>query len=508
MDRMRRRAGALVNDCVPFMFVLALVMTPAPALARLDTETPRRLENGARLDWVPCAFEPQFGEDAHCASFHPAAVPGAQLPVVVLKSSLPDTRDSPVLYLPPGPASAVGLTAQGLAQWWHWMGLARWPHDLVLFDVPGAGESQPRLDCPEVRDADRAHLGRPLTAEDDLRLLQDALARCHKRLRASGIDPRAYATDRQVQAVGELMALLGGNDWNLWGVSYGTRLALHAVREFPGRVRSVILDSAYPPEVNGLLAKPWQFAQVATALGRACENDAACARAHPRAARDIEALLRRLAAEPVPLEVEKWPAQWRHTLAVNDYRLLWMLFLETYRPAWRPRFAHAVARALDGDFAPLLPLAENFVESLLDRDFSHGLYYATTCPEDLPGVSREAYLAEARRYPAVARHFLAEWDLHPCRAWGATPLPEAWYRPVESRVPALFLSGAHDTVTPPAWAARAARGFARGRHRVFAGSSHAVTWENDCAMGVAWEFLADPALPAVPACWREARHRP
>ncbi len=483
--------------------VLALLwLLPALAHARLDTAQPRRLDNGAHLDWVPCWFEPSFAGEVRCAHFVPSPVAAGdiavRLPVVVLKSSMLETRPSPVLYLPPGPGSAVGLTRRGMEVWWHWQGLARWPHDVVLFDVRGAGESRPRLDCPEIAESDRAGLARPLTAEQDLRALQLAAHRCHRRLRTSGIDPAQFSTERQVRDAGELLALLGGSDWNLWGVSYGTRLALHVAREFPARIRSLTLDSVYPPEVNGLLAKPEQFDRIVETLAGICARDATCAADHPALDRRMRELMARLAARPAPLTVEKWPGVWRHRLEVNDYRFLWMLFLESYRSPWHPRYPRAVTAALAGNYEPLQPLAETFIDTLLDPNASHGLYYSTVCPEDLAGVGRAAYVAEAQRHPAVADYVLPEWDLHVCHVWDAGRLPARYREPVRSDIPALLI-----TVTLPGWAARAATGLRNGRLYTLAHSSHAVTWENDCALGLVWEFLADPGAPAEPACWRE-----
>ena len=48
----------------------------------------------------------------------------------------------------------------------------------------------------------------------------------------------------------DLRHVLGIKQWNLHGVSYGTRLALSVMRDAPEGVRSVILDSPYPPEVH------------------------------------------------------------------------------------------------------------------------------------------------------------------------------------------------------------------------------------------------------------------
>jgi pimeloyl-ACP methyl ester carboxylesterase len=465
-----------------------------------------------RLDWVPCWFEAPFGREARCAHFYPsapaagaAAAPRARLPVVVLKSDLIDRRASPLLYLPAGPGSATGLDERGISHWSNRLMLTRWPHDLVLFDVRGAGLSQPRLDCPEIVEADRAGLELPLTAADDLRRLQATARQCHDRLRKSGIDPAEYSAARQMRDVGELMELLGGKDWNLWGVSYGTRMALHVAREYPERVRSVVLDSAYPPEVNGLLAKPEQFALALERLPALCANDPECSAAHPNLGKQLARLMSRLSGKPVKLQVEKWPGLWRHRLALNDYRLLWLLFLESYAPYYHPRYPDAIAGALAGRYERMLPLAETFIDTLLDPDFSHGLYYATICPEDLDGVRRDTYLAEVRRYPAVAKHLEAEWDLHVCHHWNAGRLPERFRAQVQSEIPALFLNGANDTATLPRWAESAAAGFRNGRHYQFAGSSHAVTWENDCAMALVWEFLAEPGAAPAATCAQDAK---
>ncbi|MBI2384292.1 MAG: alpha/beta fold hydrolase [Gammaproteobacteria bacterium] len=488
----------------------ARILAPVAALAlpfvaaALDIGADRRLDNGAHLHWTPCWFETPPGESAHCGWFQPSdGSTGARrvrLPVVVLKYGLADARESPVLYLPAGPGYPAGLDAAGMRGWWLQRERLRWPHDLVLYDPRGAGLAEPGLHCPEILEADRAGLAEPLSAAQDLRRLRAAARACRARLLSQGVDPARFSAAAQVRDAGELMALLGGNDWNLWGVSYGTRLALHVLREYPERVRAAILDSTYPPEVNGLLAKPEQFARTLDGLAARCARDAACGAAYPQLGRRMAQLLSRLAARPLLLEVEKWPGLWRQRLAVNDYRLLWMLFEESYARFYRPRYPRAVAAALRGDPEPLLPLAESFIGNLLDPAFSHGLYYATLCAEDLAGVDRAAYLAQVRRFPSVAAQVADDWDLHACHAWRSPELPSRYRMAVASEVPVLFLNGEHDTVTFPEWAARAARRFRNGRHVVFVGSAHAVTWENDCAMAAAWEFLAAPGNWVRPSC--------
>ncbi len=48
------------------------------------------------------------------------------------------------------------------------------------------------------------------------------------------------------------MEALGYPTYNLFGISYGTRLALVMMRDHPGAgIRSVVLDSSFPPEIPG-----------------------------------------------------------------------------------------------------------------------------------------------------------------------------------------------------------------------------------------------------------------
>ncbi|MGH8561945.1 MAG: alpha/beta hydrolase, partial [Nevskiales bacterium] len=337
----------------------------------------------------------------------------------------------------------------------------------------------------------------------DLRNLQQTAEACFGRLQEADFRPEDYSTPRQIRDVTELMQTLGGHDWNLYGISYGSRLALQVLRQSPDRIRSLILDSVYPPGVNGLISRPAQFARAWEGLLRDCVSDADCRLQHPRLGRDLDDLFRRLARDPVLLKIEQWPSDQVTPLLLNDYRLLWMLFLESYQPRYRPRLIPAVTAAVKGDFRPWQPIAADYLEVWLDPDFSHAVYLSTTCAEDLPGTTDESYQAELRRYPKLSAYMSEEWRLSPCHRWPVHALPEAMYRPVRSAVPVLLLNGRHDAATLPEWTHALLADFANGHHFVFEGSSHAVTWENPCAMAVAWEFLHDPRDWPLPPCLNE-----
>ena len=63
---------------------------------------------------------------------------------------------------------------------------------------------------------------------------------------------------------------------NLYGVSYGTRVAQHYVRRFPNRARSVILDGVVPPQIALGPATALNAEHALTRILLRCAHDAEC----------------------------------------------------------------------------------------------------------------------------------------------------------------------------------------------------------------------------------------
>ena len=74
---------------------------------------------------------------------------------------------------------------------------------------------------------------------------------CVQQLTATGVDLSQYTTSASANDAVALVKALGYDDYNLYGISYGTRLALEVMRNHPeSGLRSVVLDSTYPPEIK------------------------------------------------------------------------------------------------------------------------------------------------------------------------------------------------------------------------------------------------------------------
>ncbi|MEM7019854.1 MAG: alpha/beta fold hydrolase, partial [Pseudomonadota bacterium] len=163
-----------------------------------------------------------------------------------------EAKPDPVVLLGGGgPGGPVGLDAESAPFWgesFDW--LLSTGRDLIMIDQRGVGLSHPRLSCPQIHEASRRLLSENLDAESENRLLKRAARQCKNHLTNMQIDLSAYHTKSSAADIEDLRVALGYEQWNLYGISYAGRLALAILRDFPGSVRSIILDSALPFEAH------------------------------------------------------------------------------------------------------------------------------------------------------------------------------------------------------------------------------------------------------------------
>ncbi|MFC7583516.1 alpha/beta fold hydrolase [Nonomuraea antimicrobica] len=164
--------------------------------------------------------------------------PGRTIKVgyAVRASSAPGRRPDPIVYMSGGPGSASMQLMGFLSQMFP-------DRDVVTVEQRGSRYSQPSLACPETAQALLGQLRRPRAD------VGAAAARCRARLREQGVDLRGYHTKEIAADVVALRRELGYTRWNLFGVSYSTRVMMDVAAADPGAVRSVVLDSYLPESV-------------------------------------------------------------------------------------------------------------------------------------------------------------------------------------------------------------------------------------------------------------------
>jgi pimeloyl-ACP methyl ester carboxylesterase len=109
----------------------------------------------------------------------------------------------------------------------------------------------------------------------------EATRACHDRLVNEGIDLAAYNTTENAADFADLRTALGIRQWNVYGTSGGTGIALISMREHPQGIRSVILDSVIPPDIASLSTTWGSLQEAFTNIFAACEQQPACAQRYP-----------------------------------------------------------------------------------------------------------------------------------------------------------------------------------------------------------------------------------
>ncbi|MCL7976362.1 MAG: alpha/beta hydrolase [marine benthic group bacterium] len=470
--------------------VLAVVACGSPGQASVQAQSVPRFEPVDRSEFpvaVPASRRATVGylvvwEDRSTRS---ATI---RFPVAVVHAPEPSELE-PVLLITGGPGSG-SLTPAAYPGAYPWTA----ERDFVVFGQRGTQHAQPALECPELEKA----FGDVLNREDrDARyeILGAAARTCRERLRGSGVDLSAYHTDAITEDVDDLASVLGISRLILFGLSYGTRVALDLARDFPERVAAMVLDSPLPPDVQYDDESAVNFRNALEAVASACSEDTACDAAYPDLRNRFFAGLDAAEAAPVAVRLQDSG----HVLQLDGARLASLIDLGS--PGGLRLAPQRMAIIAEGDpelLRPLLP------QSYSGSGFAWGMRASVWCAEAWPFSER----AEASGPgPTLGGYESAAVSPPICREWGVPRRPGEFTRPVSTDIPTLLIAGEFDPATPPEWAHRAATSLSNSRVLVISGATHtpSVQWDGDgCAMSVATDFVAHPerwlADSDVPAC--------
>lgn len=401
--------------------------------------------------------------------------------VAVLPANTASPKADPLLILAGGP----GQSATSLASFASRLIEVRRTRDVVLIDQRGTGRSAPLACAAFARDEDAA---------DALDI--DPLPRareCAAELAAKGIDVAQYTTAAFVADLEAARNALGYPRWNLWGGSYGTRVALEYLRRHGTRVRSLVLDGAAPPSLKIPLSVWTTREHALESVFSACEATVSCKRAHPDLRATLDRIRETLGPDGRDVRIADPRTGEPQALRLTYAAVLAGLHPLTYLPELAVTLPEILERGANGDWAPLAAVAQ-MVTSDFAEQTTLALHYAVTCAEDVPRVAAE----DRARIVGLRSRILAERALAVCDVWPRGHQPPDATLPVESAVPALIISGALDPVTPPAYADEIAKALPNSRHIVAGGYGHIVS-PHACAPRLIAAFVESAGFDNLPS---------
>jgi pimeloyl-ACP methyl ester carboxylesterase len=372
--------------------------------------------------------------------------------------------------------------------------------DWVFFDQRGGGRSLPSLFCPPEPD----YLKQVKT--------------CRDRLIEEGVDLSQYNSARISSDMEALRKALGVKQWNVWGASYGARLAMTFARYYPASTRTVLVDGPYLPEDQERVEDLRGAEVVINKIFNKCAGDPACSAKFPDLRSRFLAALPKIRQQSIVAGEER----------IDDQRVVRFVIDSLYggaRPTFETRvqrvlaYADAVAR---GDGAVMLQIEKKMrdetppIPRLPDQGrWTVGQNLSIDCREEKPFESMEEY-AQAATKSELVRSLLGReggiWTFQACSLW-----PTGRADPIENtRVyydgPILAFTGELDPTLSGLAGYKIEMIYANARNVVFRNNGHVQFYIRTynysdeeypyrrCALELGRQFLADPLRKLDSGC--------
>ncbi len=420
-----------------------------------------------------------------------------KLHVMVFGTSSRDPAPDPLLYLAGGPGSSIVETS--LYQLPFFLRFLE-ERDVIVFDQRGVGSSEPVLDCPEDTKAVFDNLNQHLTTEEEKALHVDAMRTCRERLVDEGVDLTGYNTSENAADVRDLRLAMGIPEWNLYGVSYGTRLALATMRDYPQGIRSVILDSTFPLDVDFYSSIVPNADRAFKTLFDECAASPTCSRAYPDLESKLYATAGLLDEEPGRTTVYNPFTRQTHEVVVTGDRLVDTVFDALYVKDFIPLLPELIYDAAEYEFDMFELVFGTILGQIEFR--SSGMYFSFNCADEASFTSQAQVESASNLHPKLAPYLETDSIFEICGFWGSEP-NDIKSRPVSADIPTLILAGRFDPITPPAWGRRAESAVTGSHYLEFPSGAHGVLGSSDCSFDVSLEFLRAPDREPDSSCIAE-----
>lgn len=327
------------------------------------------------------------------------------------------------------------------ANYWAFKGVNR-DRDILLIDQRGTGESA-TMDCEFDDDMVEGEYSRELT----LKFTRECLDQLP-------YDPRFFTTSAAVTDIEAVREALGYPTLNIYGVSYGSRVAQHFARRYPESTRSLIIDGVVPPQISlgPEIATESQKA-VEKILAR-CRENQACNERFPAVEDDFKRVVASLREAPVELSVPHPSTGRPEVIDFGEGELAGAIRLLAYHPNTMALLPLLVHEAGQGNYVPIGSQFMMTVISMMDS-LSLGMHNAVMCTEDAP-----FYDPATIDYDGLSASYMGRFQLDAletiCSVWPAGLLDDEFKVPLATDIPVLLLSGDADPITPPRYADLAA----------------------------------------------------
>lgn len=416
------------------------------------------------------------------------------LSVAIVSASAEKKKSDPIIWLAGGPGDdAISEIPMALA------GKLNANRDVIFMSQRGTYTAQPKLTCDAVDRWAAEALDMPYDSPQAGRAYLLATLECRRELLKKTSDLGAYNTLESADDLEDLRTALHIAKWNVYGISYGTDLALTYMRRHPGGIRSVGIDGVFPPSLAGG-AGTWKTAgEGINAVFEACREQPRCRQRYG----DIGATFRRLVVQyeksPKTVSVKVPGHSGTVKVKISGGMLLqWAVSPGTHLAAKIPSSFDALAH---GDPAPI---ASTWAAPKLDPAgigvLSNGLFAGISCGEWVPYETEQSVIEAGRRaFPGFPDSMLKNAPNLPfmrenCRVWNVPRMPSEVRAVTRSSIPTLVISAQYDAQTAASFGPYVARTLSNATVVTIPNVAHVAfgspsTAANACAWAIVRSFF-------------------
>ncbi len=414
------------------------------------------------------------GELAECSQFTDDLKQSYAV-IRLFKTGADNQEKPPLFLLAGGPGQGAGKAMQPYISL---LSEVRKERDFILVDQLGTGKSSP-LKCPEFEKIT------PLEQLRDSGRVVAAMKKCGEKIGDGLVPPEAYGTDSYAKILEHVRQHLGYGNVALYGVSYGTRVAIRYGMLFPNSVASIVIEGVAGNKLrlfeNSSIGRPLVVKSIEM---------------RQKESGKVELLSDQITklAKQLPKTVGIVdPNSGKRELITVDEMVMWhAIGLAFYDPGLVSILPYSLEEALHGNFQPLITPA---LTANMGVNPIH--LFTVACSEDFHGEDKlPMSLLDKERKQIVTL----------CNGWPKYKLDKNFRNKPEFEIPTLLLAGRADPATPILFAEKLDEELKNSKLVSFDHQGHNVFYL-PCATEIVVDFLTDPkSLQKIEtACVKETK---
>ena len=374
---------------------------------------------------------------------------------------------------------------------------------LIILENRGIGLSRPDLDCDhyEASFIDFYLVSDPNKSQE---IEIAAERRCLERLRNDGVDVTQYNVRNAALDIEELRRLLALDSsirmsvLNLYGVSYGTRVAMYYERLFPDRARAMILDSVSIYEENPLVGQIKNTQRAFDLVFLKCREDKICTESYGESLEtDFYNYLDNLSITSLSITVTNPRKLAPVTIPLTSDLVLDSLYSKMYSEFDIASIPLIMRTAINGSSDLLAEAVRSYIaDSSTARSLEELAYTSYLCFDNnyINSTMYSEYESKSKDYK-LTKYWPQNYLDHMrklCTLYDLKPDSDLDKTAYTIETPTLLLSGELDPVTPASNAQVVARSATVAWEKTWKNIAHDVISASNCAQLISAWFLSNP----------------